>query len=371
MKLEALKLNRLIGKDPAQTNETKSSIFTSSNPAPKTGSQEGSGGAPNRGNEKDDGSKNILTGTVITACLIQTSGFPFRVEMSGNDITFFDDTFLEGGKIKGDTARLVFTHDLNSNEGFIMEKRASLLDTYDNVLSWYATPAKTGRHNYMFIGRNGDASDAQRNLSSLHLAINFDSVTPLLDNNLNGVFELEYSTDGVLAATNSKLILMGASSEIFFGSGFTGFSSIIAAADGGISGIAYSDPGGVNFFVGLYATSTTNIALGMNLIPDTNAAYDIGSPTFKIGTLYGSVSACPLPTIENALEILDRIPEPTFVGERGHYGNNRKYFDDLTFPSEILYTNSKGVTDIEHNHMLGFLLKVVIELRAEINKLKK
>ncbi len=36
-----------------------------------------------------------------------------------------------------------------------------------------------------------------------------------------------------------------------------------------------------------------------------------------------------------------------------------------------LYTNPKGVVDIEHNHMLGFLLKVVIELRGEINKFKQ
>ncbi len=370
MELELLKLNRLVGKDPRQSSQTESSIFASSNPTPKTGGQEGAGGSPDRGNEKDDGSKNILTGTVITACLIQTSAFPYRVEIAGNDIKFFDDTFLKDGVIKGDTARLIFTHDLNSDEGFIMEKRASLLDTYDNVLSWYATPAKTGRHNYMFIGRNGDASNAQRNLNSLHLAIDFDSITPLLNNNLNGVFELEYSTNGVLAHPNSKLMLMGASSEIFFGSGFTGFSSIMAASAGGITGLAYSDAGGSNFVVGLYITGVSTVALGMDLIPDANAAYDIGSPAFKIGTLYGSVSACPLPTVENALEILDRIPEPTLVGERGHYGEDRKYFDDLTFPEEVLYTNPKGVVDIEHNHMLGFLLKVVIELRAKIKVLE-
>lgn len=68
--------------------------------------------------------------------------------------------------------------------------------------------------------------------------------------------------------------------------------------------------------------------------------------------------------------MLDKIPEPIFVAERGHYGEDRKYFDDLTMPKELLHTDSQGHVDIEHNHMLGFLLKVVIELKGEIDTLK-
>lgn len=104
-------------------------------------------------------------------------------------------------------------------------------------------------------------------------------------------------------------------------------------------------------------------------VQPANPNIDFGSPTNKFGTFYGSVSACPLPTVSNALDIIAQIPEPTFVGERGHYGD-RIYFDDVTFPSEILWTDSKGHTDIEHNHMLGLLLKAVIELKAEIDTLK-
>jgi len=144
MDLSQLKLNRYLQKEPSQADQTKDAIYNSVNPLQKKGDKDGEKRGGTENNKEDNGAENILTGTVITACLIQTSGLPSRIELEGNDLTFYDDTILKGKKVIGDTARLVFTHDQNSGEGFIMEKRASTLDTYDNVLSWYASPAKDG-----------------------------------------------------------------------------------------------------------------------------------------------------------------------------------------------------------------------------------
>jgi hypothetical protein len=115
------------------------------------------------------------------------------------------------------------------------------------------------------------------------------------------------------------------------------------------------------------------------IVPDV----DLGTPTRpwnivyanQIGnganksTLYGNVIACPLPTISNALDIIRKIPEPSYVGERGHFGNGL-YFDDLTFPEEVLH-DVDGKKEIEHTKMIGLLMKAVVELTEKVDKLEK
>lgn len=367
-----LKLDRFLGKDPNQNDGTKNAVYTASNPVPKRGNDELKKIGRPKGSEEDDGAPNILTGTVITSCFIQTSALPSRIELEGNNLTFYDDTYTLNGSVVGDTSRLIFTHDLNSDEGFIMEKRASVYDTYDNVLSWYASPAKAGSYNYMFIGRNATLEDNQRNLSSIRIATNQSSSAPS-DNTdegvLNGVFALEHSIDGVYTPGYTPFI-SGNTAVIAGGALSGGFSSAVFAGGGGVTGLGYLLSTGQQGLL-LYILAETAVMLGADLIPDATGAYDIGSPTAKIGTLYGSVVACPLPTVDNALDILDTILPPAYVGERGHYGEDRKYFDDLTFPPELLFTDKKGRTDIEHNHMLGFLLKAVIELKAKVDLLER
>lgn len=373
MDIKNLGQDRFLRKDPNQSDQTKDAVYASSNPAPKRGDDELRKLGRPKGSEEDDGAPNILTGTVIVSCFIQTSALPSRIELQGNDLTFFDDTFAKNGQVIGDTSRLIFTHASGKKgetitQGFIIEKRASIYNTYDNVISWYALPPKEGAHNYIFIGRNAYGESTEDiNVSSIHFSIDSDSeFIPVGSNSiLNGVYEVEYSVDHDFKA---RIIYCGTSQSLFVGSPFTGYSSLIVAGEGGISGLGYTTVGGISLV--LVATSDSRLSLGGDIIPDTNGAYDIGSPSFKIGTFYGSVVACPLPTVENALEILDRIPAPVFVGERGHYGENRKYFDDLTFPEELLFTDKKGRIDIEHNHMIGFLLKAVIELKAEVDFLK-
>ena len=145
------------------------------------------------------GAENIITGTVITSCFLQTSSLPSRIEMSGNDLIFYDDTRMEAGEVVGDTAKMVFTHDQNSDEGFIIEKRGSTSDTYDNVFSLYATPAKTGRQNMMFIGRDGRKIESLRNLGYLEMSVNGDSEIGVDSN--NGTVGFTVSIEGKIPTT--------------------------------------------------------------------------------------------------------------------------------------------------------------------------
>ncbi len=204
MDLKDLKLNRFGSKDANQGDDTKGSVYTSSNPTPKQVDPWRKLGQGNRSNEEDRGAPNVLTGTVITSCFIQTSALPARVEIAGNDITFYDDTFTKTpgaltGEVVGDTSRIVWTHDLNSDEGFIMEKRASILDTYDNVFAFYALPARVGRINYMFFGRQGRASGPIPVLAETNsITFNIDHKTgSVTQDSGNGRFTISGSIDGV------------------------------------------------------------------------------------------------------------------------------------------------------------------------------
>jgi len=264
--------------------------------------------------------------------------------LEGNDLTFFDDTYVKNGKVVGDTSRLVFTHGSGRSgasieQGFIWEKRASVFDTFDNVLSLYSLPPKKGKMNYTYFGIDGRGRNGNTNYTA---------------------FYINHSTKEVSQATaNGAFVISG-----IVDSDVNVVDFNIGVFHNSLSGIA-----GEGYSVFITGTGTGVIGIASDIIPFA-ADLDIGSPTQKLGTFYGSVSACPLPTVENALDILDKIPEPSFVGERGHYGLDIKYFDDITFPKELLYTDKKGRVDIEHNHLLGFLLKVVVELKAEIDLLK-
>ncbi len=346
MEFKDLNLNRFGAKDANQTNNTKGSVYTASNPTPKQIDSYRKIGQGNRSSEEDRGAPNVLTGTVITSCFIQTSALPSRVELAGNDITFFDDTYSQNGDVVGDTSRIVWTYasarDATGevDHGFIMEKRASIRDTYDNVFSFYALPPKAGSMNYMYFGRDGRLANTEsRKVNNMTFSVNHDTSSV---NNFaaNGSYIIEHTTDG--SDRSIGIALYNQST----GGGSSASWSVYLSGYG---------PDG-------------NILLNSDVVP-TSSSIDLGGPSNKFGTFYGSVSACPLPTVENALELLDQIPEPAMVGERGHYGE-RKYFDDLTMPPELLYTDHKGRVDIEHNHMLGFLLKAVKEMHEEIKTLK-
>lgn len=320
----------------------------------------------NNTNEDPKDAKQIVTGTVITDCIIQTSGLPHRVLIQDNDITFFDDTNVVDGKFIGDTSRLIFQSagqlDPNNPRGaFVMEKRVSINDPLDSVLSWYSTSPIPGHHNWLFIGRNGSNLDPQRNLNAMYLAVNI--VTADAAGPGNGVWGLEIDTNGAVA---DVFAIIAGDSRSIAGPAFNGFSAAISAGGGGVVGLGYQS--GSNLALLWYLLNATTVSMGANVLPDANAAYDLGSPSFKLKNIYGNVIACPLPTVENALDIIRRIPEPTKVGDRGHFGD-RLYFDDLTFPEEVLLETEHKM-EIEHTMMIGLLMKAVTELTAKVDILE-
>lgn len=291
MDIQQLDKDRFLQKNPQQTDATKNAVYTSINPVPKKGAGQNRKWGQANDSQEDSGAPNILTGTVIVACFIQTSALPSRIELQGNDLTFFDDTYEQNGKVIGDTSRLIFTHGSGKKgevitAGFIMEKRASIYNTYDNVLSWYSPPAPTGAHNYMFIGYNATSQDPERNISSIHFAVDGRSDFQQINGNstLDGVWEVQYSLDG---AGVSRLVYTGKSESMFPGAGVTGYSSLIIAGQGGLVGFGYTPTAG-GLIVGLYMISETSIQVGLNMIPDTASMYDLGSTAFPFRNIYAS-----------------------------------------------------------------------------------
>lgn len=292
MELKKLGTDRFLRQDSSQTDQTKDAVYTALNPAPKRGDDSLRKIGRPKGSEEDGGAPNVLTGTVIVSCFIQTSALPSRIELQGNDLTFFDDTFEQNGQVIGDSSRLIFTHGSGKKgdeilQGFIFEKRASVYNTYDNVLSLYALPAKQEANNYMFIGRDGYSSTSQRNLNSMHFAVNsesgFTQPSPTAGP-LNGVYNFEYSVDGVFV---SPVLSMGTTESLFPGIGFAGFSSVLYGGNTGFTGLGYlTTAGGLALL--LYLTSEAAITWGADFIPDADAAYDIGSPSFRARNIYAS-----------------------------------------------------------------------------------
>lgn len=332
MELQKLNQDRFLRQDSNQTDQTKGPVYTAQHPAPKRGNDALRKIGRPKGSEEDDGAPQILTGTVITSCFIQTSALPSRIELQGNDLTFFDDTFEQNGKVIGDTSRLIFTHGSGKTgerilQGFIIEKRASVYNTYDNVISWYALPPRQEANNYMFIGRNAFGDDAQRNLNSMHFAVNndtgFTSPSPT-SGPLNGVFNYEYSVDGVF---RSAVLSMGSTASLYPGFGLGGFSAVLTAGDGGITGLGYLPAAG-GLAVLLYIANESEIAMGAPFIPDADATYDIGKPTFRVRNIYtsGSISGTTI-SLPGGITWSSGVGSPEAV---------------VTAPIGSLYSNTSG-----------------------------
>lgn len=350
MDLSPLGFDRNLYKSPTQNVDTKNTPFVSGNPQPQKTTNSSSQKPTSQNIGSDDGAINIITGTVITACLIQTSALPSRVEMAGNDITFFDDTYERNGEIVGDTSRLVFTHGSGRsgdtiNQGFIMEKRASTHDTFDNVLAFYALPPKEEKMNYMFFGRGGQADRNPPNVNSIQFAINH-STGAVTQDSANGSFLIYGVNDADTVVANANLAIQH--NEVF-GLPGDGYSVLLTGTGVG----------------GLYLGS-----IAQDLLPSVTATINLGSPSFKFDKVYGTAAACSLPTVEDAISLLEEIPEPSYIGDKGHFGPEKPYFYDQTFPDRLTFINSEGNKDIDLVTICGFLLKAVIELNAKVKLLE-
>lgn len=277
MELKKINVNRFIYKmDPSPVEENP--VYMSV----QIGSNRNRQDQNNRSTNSEKEAREIITGTVIMNCIIITSALPSRVEIAGNDITFYDDTTGGGGTFTGDTSRLIFSRADRDEGTFIMEKRVSVNDTLDSVLSWYVTAPVLGHHNWMFIGRDGVDTPENKQLSVLRIAINGVSTDDVVVGKPFGSFAIEYCEESI----TENVVIFGGSSRNFIGAGRTGSSSYISASSGGITGLSYYTAGSGLQNVLLYLLDETKIMLGAPLIPDTNNSYDIGSSASKIKDIH-------------------------------------------------------------------------------------
>jgi hypothetical protein len=237
--LASLQKDRFLRKDPNQSDDTKDPVYTASNPNPKRGRSEFRKRGMVSSSEEDDGAPNVLTGSVIVSCFIQTSALPSRVELEGNDMTLFDDTYSENNQVIGDTSRIVFTHGSARrgsviSSGFILQKRALSTETYDNVLELFS-PDNTPYTNYIFFGRTG--TGLERNISVIEMAP--DHRTDVGDSNgyVNGIFRVRVSRDGVDEDYRDGLYIMDRGTESSSREGTVNW--LVAAGEGGQVRLSY------------------------------------------------------------------------------------------------------------------------------------
>lgn len=239
MKFETLKQDRFLRKDSNQKDQTKNAVYTASNPVPKRGDDSFRKRGQPKGSEEDDGAPNILTGTVIVSCFIQTSALPSRIEMQGNDLTFFDDTYSQNGELVGDTSRLIFTHGSartgeEITSGFIIQKRALSTDTYDNVLEIFS-PDNAPNTNYIFIGRTGLGTE--RNIRVIEVAPDHRTAVGDAEGYVNGIFRVRVSRDGVDADYRDGVYIFDRGTESSTRSGTVNW--LVAAGEGGQVRLSY------------------------------------------------------------------------------------------------------------------------------------
>ena len=189
--------------------------------------------------KQDQEAGNILTGTVITSCFIQTSALPSRIEMEGNDLTFFDDTYSQNGKIVGDASRIVFTHGSGSkknkiNSGFILQKRALISESYDNVLELFS-PNNAPNSNYVFIGRRGTGDE--RNIKVIEIAPDHRTDIGDADGYINGIFRVRVSRDGEDGDYRDGMYIMDRGTESSSREGTVNW--LVAAGEGGQVRLSY------------------------------------------------------------------------------------------------------------------------------------
>jgi hypothetical protein len=239
MEFQTLKKDRYLRKEPDQSDTTKGAMYVASNPAPKRGDNMWLKIGRTKDSEEDGGAPNLLTGTVITSCFIQTSGLPSRIEMEGNDLTFFDDTYARNGQLVGDTSRMIFTHGSGARgekvtSGFILQKRALTTNSYDNVLELFS-PDNSPNSNYVFLGRTGLGTE--RNIRDIEIAPNHRTDIGDADGYTNGIFRVRVSRDSIDADYRDGLYIMDRGTESSSREGTVNW--LVAAGEGGQVRLSY------------------------------------------------------------------------------------------------------------------------------------
>lgn len=292
-------------------------------------------------NSNQNSARQIITGTVITSCIIQTSALPNRVELSDNDAIFYDDSVGGTGQVNGDTASIVFTRSDKNPGDFIIQKRHGVNNNLENVFEeYYSAAAGGGQLNYIFIGRSGVATD--QNTFTDYVVFNAvnnvrTEIASVFDYDQRPTFEtvdytkLDPTKLGVLTyiagegkdgfsalgklaevltfsapttfavgdtitgnTTGAKALLIFKVSSSIFYADHTNQIAFDPATDnacttngaGGGSGTGNLSATQFALLTLMYTTPDLNLLFGGNMSPDVDNAFDIGSNALRVRDIY-------------------------------------------------------------------------------------
>lgn len=167
----------------------------------------------------------------------------------------------------------------------IMTNRKSVITDSDNVFEVLFAEDPGEKENYMFIGRSGlPFPDSKQNTSYLELTANVDTSKPTPQAGsafTNGRITMAITHD---KPETPQLVNFDIVDSVVLGRP-TGSVAVymLARGDDGLSGIGYEVGGQAN--VNLYNLARL-LYLGSTIQPDTTNAYDIGTGSLRIKTIY-------------------------------------------------------------------------------------
>ncbi len=157
--------------------------------------------------------------------------------------------------------------------------------------------------------------------------------------------------------------------------------------NGGTSGLWIFQNSTGGGWTSMAAASGNGILIGMtsslngNVPYNSNGQVQVGSAYNKAYLYAYGLTACPLPTVDNALDMIDATPDiPKSKKElekpsKAHFEfqdktRKRKYFDDIDIHDDMKTMNDAGEQDVEIVRVVGVLFKAVKELHAKIKVLE-
>ena len=230
------------------------------------------------------GNAGTLTAGTLTGLTIQTTDDvnAARIVMdNGNDLTFYDASVGGGGSVTGNSSEITFRRIYDTSKGFVIRQRAGKNDNAENVLEIYGLSPDPDYSNYIFIGRQGNTTLCETGLVSI--GVNSDTSRDH-DVRSNGTFQVGIAVDGVSPAFSS--IYATAARNIYEDNSKVGVAAaIMGSGADGFAGLSWMNPISGMQDVYWYVNST-GLKMGGTFLPDADNAYDIGSSSYTIETLY-------------------------------------------------------------------------------------
>ena len=132
----------------------------------------------------------------ISAGKMVSSQFKNRLETS-QDMEYLDNSTGGNGIITGQTASIKFTRSDDKTKSFLMQKRAGVTNTQNNVFELYPIKANLNAFNYIYIGVDGMHKDVSVN-SYVELGANIDTTKSY--SSQNGAIVMALNRNGVATA---------------------------------------------------------------------------------------------------------------------------------------------------------------------------